>query len=291
MLTRSSDHRLNGWGTIVARYQQPECLRASFQILTTLLPLVGLFWLMYRSLSGSYLVTLGLAIPAGGLLVRTFIIMHDCGHGSFFKSRRANEIVGWVAGVLTMTPFAQWRKDHAIHHASSGDLDRRGHGDIKTATVREYAGYSAAERRQYRLRRSPLIMLGLGPIYLMLSQRRVIKDIGLNDIIAATDRGIVVKNRGSWSIDHQRYNFQFSGQVFYEVKGGKITGMLKDVAYQANTPVFWNSMDMIGGKSSYWLGGSFGDGKGEPGQSNSVSHGCPPARFKGVNIVSTGRGE
>ena len=117
------------------------------------------------------------------------------------------------------------------------------------------------------------------------------KDISLNDIVAGTDRGIIVKNRGSWSIDHQRYNFQFSGQVFYEVKGGKITGMLKDVAYQANTPVFWNSMDMIGGKSSYWLGGSFGDGKGEPAQSNSVSHGCPPARFKNVNIVSTGRGE
>ena len=116
------------------------------------------------------------------------------------------------------------------------------------------------------------------------------KDIGLTDIIAATDRGIIVKNRGSWSIDHQRYNFQFSGQVFYEVKGGKIVGMLKDVAYQANTPVFWNSMDMIGGASSYWLGGSFGDGKGEPGQSNSVSHGCPPARFRNVNIVSTGRG-
>ena len=117
------------------------------------------------------------------------------------------------------------------------------------------------------------------------------KDTNLNDIIAATDRGIVIKNRGSWSIDHQRYNFQFSGQVFYEVKGGKITGMLKDVAYQANTPVFWNSMDMIGGRSSYWLGGSFGDGKGEPAQSNSVSHGCPPARFRNVNIVSTGRGE
>ena len=83
----------------------------------------------------------------------------------------------------------------------------------------------------------------------------------LNDIIAATDRGIVIKNRGSWSIDHQRYNFQFSGQAFYEVKGGKIIGMLKDVAYQANTPVFWNSMDMIGGQNSYWLGGSFGDGK------------------------------
>jgi TldD protein len=117
------------------------------------------------------------------------------------------------------------------------------------------------------------------------------RDIGLDDIVAATDRGIVIKNRGSWSIDHQRYNFQFSGQVFYEVKGGKIVGMLKDVAYQANTPVFWNAMDMIGGQKSYWLGGSFGDGKGQPSQSNSVSHGCVPARFKNVNIVNTGRGE
>ena len=115
------------------------------------------------------------------------------------------------------------------------------------------------------------------------------KEQSLDDIVAATDRGIVVKNRGSWSIDHQRYNFQFSGQVYYEVRGGKIVGMLKDVAYQSRTPDFWNSMDMIGGKSSYWLGGSFGDGKGEPGQSNSVSHGCPPARFRNVNIINTGR--
>ncbi len=115
------------------------------------------------------------------------------------------------------------------------------------------------------------------------------RDYTIDDIIAATDRGIVVKNRGSWSLDHQRYNFQFSGQVFYEVRGGKVTGMLKDVAYQSRTPEFWNSMDMIGGQRSYWLGGSFGDGKGEPGQSNSVSHGCVPARFKAVNIVNTGR--
>ena len=115
------------------------------------------------------------------------------------------------------------------------------------------------------------------------------QDIGMDDIVAATDRGIIVKNRGSWSIDNQRYNFQFSGQLFHEVKGGKITGMLKDVAYQSTTPVFWNAMDMIGGKKSYWLGGTFTDGKGEPGQVNSVSHGCPPARFRGVNILNTGR--
>ena len=115
------------------------------------------------------------------------------------------------------------------------------------------------------------------------------RDVSLDEIIGSTDRGIMITNRGSWSIDHQRYNFQFSGQIFHEIRGGKIVGMLKDVAYQANTPQFWNSMDMIGGKSTYWLGGSFGDGKGEPGQSNSVSHGCVPARFRGVNIINTGR--
>jgi TldD protein len=115
------------------------------------------------------------------------------------------------------------------------------------------------------------------------------RDVTLDEIVGSTERGILIKNRGSWSIDHQRYNFQFSGQLYYEIRGGKITGMLKDVAYQSNTPQFWNNMDMIGGKSTYWLGGSFGDGKGEPGQSNSVSHGCVPARFRNVNIVNTGR--
>ncbi len=115
------------------------------------------------------------------------------------------------------------------------------------------------------------------------------RDITLDDIVAATDRGIVIKNRGSWSIDNQRYNFQFSGQAYYEVRNGKITGMLRDVAYQSNTPVFWNALDMIGGKSSYWLGGSFNDGKGEPSQSSSVSHGCPPCRFRKVTILNTGQ--
>jgi TldD protein len=115
------------------------------------------------------------------------------------------------------------------------------------------------------------------------------RDVTLDDIVAATDRGIVIRNRGSWSIDNQRYNFQFSGQSYHEVRNGKIVGMLRDVAYQSNTPVFWNSMDMIGGKSSYWLGGSFNDGKGEPAQVSSVSHGCPPCRFRNVTILNTGQ--
>jgi TldD protein len=115
------------------------------------------------------------------------------------------------------------------------------------------------------------------------------RDISVEDIVAETGRGVLIQNRGSWSIDHQRYNFQFSGQAFYEVQNGKIVGMLKDVAYQASTLTFWNSMDMIGGASSYWVGGAFNDGKGEPSQINSVSHGCVPARFRNVTILNTSR--
>ena len=115
------------------------------------------------------------------------------------------------------------------------------------------------------------------------------RDLMLEDLIAATDNGIYIIGRGSYSIDQQRYNFQFGGQAFYEVKGGKITGMLKDVAYQARTPDFWNAMDMIGGQRSYQMNGTFSDGKGQPGQSNAVSHGTPPARFKSINVLNTGR--
>ncbi len=115
------------------------------------------------------------------------------------------------------------------------------------------------------------------------------RDIGVDEIVADTERGILIRHSGSWSIDHQRYNFQFSGQAFYEIRNGRIAGMLRDVAYQSNTPVFWNSMDLIGGRRSYWLGGAFNDGKGEPVQSNSVSHGCVPARFRKVTILNTRR--
>jgi TldD protein len=115
------------------------------------------------------------------------------------------------------------------------------------------------------------------------------KDIGWDDLIAATDRGIGIVGDGSFSIDQQRYNAQFGGQLFYEIKGGKITGMLKDVAYQMRTPDFWNAMDMIGGKKSYEMGASFFDGKGQPGQVNAVSHGCVPSRFRNINVINTGR--
>jgi TldD protein len=115
------------------------------------------------------------------------------------------------------------------------------------------------------------------------------KDYVWEDLISATDRGIAIIGDGSFSIDQQRYNAQFGGQLFYEIKGGKIVGMLKDVAYQIRTPDFWGAMDMIGGKRSYMLGGAFGDGKGQPSQSNAVSHGCVPTRHKQINVINTGR--
>ncbi len=114
-------------------------------------------------------------------------------------------------------------------------------------------------------------------------------DWSWNDLIGQMDKGIAIVGDGSFSIDQQRYNGQFAGQVFYEIKGGKIVGQLKDVAYQFKTPLFWGSMKVIGGPKSYELGGAFGDAKGQPGQSNSVSHGCVPAIFTQCNILNTGR--
>ncbi|WP_434479368.1 TldD/PmbA family protein [Gemmatimonas sp.] len=115
------------------------------------------------------------------------------------------------------------------------------------------------------------------------------KDLTQDDLISATDRGILIQGDGSFSIDQQRFNAQFGGQLYHEIKGGKVVGVLKDVAYQIRTPDFWNSMDMIGGNRSYELGGSFFDGKGQPPQVNAVSHGSPPARFRNVNVINTGR--
>ena len=114
-------------------------------------------------------------------------------------------------------------------------------------------------------------------------------DRSWNDLIASTEKGIAMIGRASYSIDQQRYNAQFGAQVCYEVKGGKIVGQLKDVAYVMRTPEFWNAIDLIGGKSSYELGGTFNDGKGQPGQSNAVSHGCPPCLFRNINVLNTGR--
>jgi omega-6 fatty acid desaturase (delta-12 desaturase) len=162
---------LPSWKAVVARYQTPSVKRAVWQLVTTIVPLLGVFALMDWSLSVSYWLTLALAVPAAGLAIRTFIIMHDCGHGSFLPSRLWNDIVGWVTGILTAVPYAHWRREHAIHHANSGHLDGRGTGDITTLTVREYLALSRFGRLRYRLYRNPLVLLVFGPAYLFVKHR------------------------------------------------------------------------------------------------------------------------
>ena len=157
---------------ITDKYQQPDLIRSVWQLFNSIVPFVVIWYLMYRSLEISYLITLLLAIPAAGFLVRIFIIFHDCGHGSFFKSKRANQIVGFVTGVMTLSPFHQWSHDHAVHHATAGDLDRRGVGDIWTMTANEYQASGLWQRFWYRIYRNPVFMLGFGGIFLFLIKNR-----------------------------------------------------------------------------------------------------------------------
>ena len=159
----------SAWKDIVLEYQKPSVGRATWQLVNTLGPYVILYYLMYLSLSVSYWLTLPLAILAGGFQVRTFIIFHDCGHGSFFKSRAANDFLGYVTGVFTFTPYYHWRWEHAIHHASSGHLDKRGTGDVWTMTVQEYLEASRWKKFAYRLARNPLILFGIAPVTLFLA--------------------------------------------------------------------------------------------------------------------------
>jgi omega-6 fatty acid desaturase (delta-12 desaturase) len=158
----------------VAKYQRPDPWRSAWQILNTFLPYGLLWWLMVRSMEVSCWLTLALAIPAAGFLVRIFIIFHDCGHGAFFRSQRANNILGVLSGILVLTPYHQWRHDHAMHHATAGDLDRRGVGDVWTLTVREYLDRSRWKRFCYRLCRHPLVMFVVVPALLFLGMHRFV---------------------------------------------------------------------------------------------------------------------
>ena len=143
-------------------------LKSVWQLINTVVPFVVLWYLAYKSLSVSYLLALVPSLLAAGFMTRIFIIFHDCTHYSFFKSRRANRIVGTCMGVLTLFPFDQWGHEHAIHHATSGNLDKRGTGDIWTLTVDEYVAAPFRLRLAYRLYRNPFVMFGLGPIYVFL---------------------------------------------------------------------------------------------------------------------------
>jgi len=157
----------------LACYREPSHLRSVVEILITIVPLVVLWLMMWFALHFGYGLYLLLAVPAAGFLVRLFMIQHDCGHGSFFRHRLANDWIGRAIGVLTLTPYDFWRRTHAVHHATSGNLERRGMGDIDTLTVREYLSLSRWRRLRYRLYRHPLVMFGLGPAYLFILQHRL----------------------------------------------------------------------------------------------------------------------
>lgn len=160
------------WRKIVAKYQQPSRWRGLWQITNSLVPYAALWCLIYLSLRVSWWLTLPLAVLAGGFLVRLFIIHHDCGHGSFFKSRRANDVWGFITGVLTFTPYQLWRREHASHHSASGDLDRRGPGSIWTLTVQEYLAASRWKKLAYRLARNPFVLFVVAPLFLFVIQQR-----------------------------------------------------------------------------------------------------------------------
>ncbi|WP_110933976.1 fatty acid desaturase [Paenibacillus bouchesdurhonensis] len=161
--SRLSDLKKN-----VAPYEEIDTKSSVRQLVNTLLPLVLLWYCAYLSLSVSYWLTLPITIIAGGFLVRTFIIFHDCCHQSFFKSRLANEILGTITGVLTLCPYQQWKNTHSIHHATSSNLDKRGVGDMWLLTIEEYTAASAWTKFVYRMYRNPFMMLVIGPIYIFL---------------------------------------------------------------------------------------------------------------------------
>ena len=169
----SNPKKTPAWKEIVARYQHASTRRAVWQLINTIGPYLGLWLLMYFCLGVSYWLVMPLALLAGAFMVRAFIIFHDCGHGSFFKSKRANAIVGVLTGVLTLTPYYQWRWEHAVHHSSSGDLDRRGTGDVWTLTVEEYLQSSRWKKFAYRLARNPFVLFVLAPLALFLFLNRV----------------------------------------------------------------------------------------------------------------------
>lgn len=161
------------WMQVLAKYRDPSLGRSWFEIGVTVGPLLGIWAIAIWLLNYSTLAALALAMVNGGFLVRLFCIQHDCGHASFFQNRQLSDWVGRCLGVLTLTPYHVWRRQHAIHHASSGNLDLRGLGDVTTLTVAEYTARSPFGRLMYRIYRSPLVLFVIGPAYIFLIQNRI----------------------------------------------------------------------------------------------------------------------
>jgi omega-6 fatty acid desaturase (delta-12 desaturase) len=207
----------------VAPFEKTDLKSSIRQLINTLIPLVVLWYAAYLSLSVSYWLTAPLVLLTSGFVIRTFIIFHDCCHGSFFKSKRANDIIGIITGVLTLVPYQQWKNAHAIHHATSSNLDKRGIGDLWILTSEEYISASWSKRLMYRAYRNPLVMFGLGPIAVFLVQYRFnrkgakrkekLNTYLMNALIVATYALLI------WAIGWQAF-LLVQGPVFF------ISGML-----------------------------------------------------------------
>ena len=161
------------WSRVLASYRTPILSRALFELIVTLVPFIGMWALAWAALSISTVLAVVIALMNAAFLLRIFMIQHDCGHGSFLKNREAGDWIGRALGVLTLTPYDVWRQKHAIHHATSGNLDRRGVGDIPTLTVREYLARDSFGRLQYRIVRHPLFLFGIAPIFVFFLQYRL----------------------------------------------------------------------------------------------------------------------
>ncbi|MBK7711659.1 MAG: fatty acid desaturase [Bacteroidales bacterium] len=163
------------WMEIISRYNIPDPVKSWWQIINSLGSYILLWVIMVKTIDISYWLTLGLSVFAAGFMVRTFIIFHDCGHGSFFKSAKLNRIVGIVTGFVVFTPFHKWTHDHKVHHQTVGNLDKRGIGDVKTLTVEEYSSLGRWQKLGYRLYRNPFFLFGIAPILLFTIQHRFTK--------------------------------------------------------------------------------------------------------------------
>jgi omega-6 fatty acid desaturase (delta-12 desaturase) len=197
------------WREALAPYSQPRLGRSLLDLATSVVPYIGLSVLMYFSLQVSYVLTLALAVPTAGFLLRTYIVFHDCTHGSLFRSKRANAWVGRTLGLLVFSPFAAWRHNHAIHHATAGDLERRGVGDVPTLTVAEYQARPWRGRLGYRLFRNPVVMFGFGWLFAMVILPRITSRSARPRIrrsIIGTDIALVLFVGGlCWLIGWQSY--------------------------------------------------------------------------------------
>ncbi len=192
------------WPSILRRYRTPHFVRSALELAITAGPFAVLWVLAWATVRQGHWWGLLFTLPAAAFLVRLFMIQHDCGHGAFFRDRRLNDCVGRAIGALTLTPYDHWRRAHALHHVTSGDLDRRGFGDLETFTVAEYLAMPLRRRAAYRVFRHPLVMFGLGPAYVFLFRNRLpvgemrarwrpwLSTMGTNLAIAALSAGLIM---------------------------------------------------------------------------------------------------